>query len=231
MASLSKFEELAGMAFENALRLHVDSIRAFEEESFATAYQLSITASEEIGKALLLEEYVWQVSIHQWNEKDEFAQKYLQSIFSSHKAKQRKFAYFANDFLRRNSFKNASSLINPLTKGIGETEKQNSTFVGLTRLKNGKVNLNGKIVTPRLFAQPDKAEKQITLNSDFLVVYISGFIRGIYGTDSYSIAQHMSQDNLDILEALWLKHGLLAKHILALHQKHSVLKNPLADWE
>ena len=231
MASTEKFDRLSGYAFENALRLHVDSIRAYENESYATAYQLSIIASEELGKAIMLQEYVWQYTANEWRDKDPITTQWLKSIFTAHAVKHQWFAGSANDFLNeRPFFKKASPIINAMLSGVAEEEKQKSTYVGLTKTGK-KVNLNGKIIIPRLFAQPIKSETQITLNNDYLVVYISGFIRGIYSTDSYAMAQEMTKDNLDLLLGIWDKRGRAAKKLLKEHEKHSVLKNPLADWE
>lgn len=229
MASTNKFEEMAGLAFENALRLHIDSARSYHAESFATAYQLSITASEELGKALLLQEYVFQTYFNGWNDVD--MKDFLINIFSNHRTKQRVFAHHANDFLKRHHLKNASALINPLIKGVGELDKQNSTYVGLTRTKTGKVDLNGRIIHPRLFAQPHKAKRQITLNSDFLQVYTEGFLRAVYGVDVYSIAALMDEDMLEILRECWAFQSRTAKLILQDLSKHKKVKNPLSDWE
>ena len=213
MASRYKFEELAGLALENGLRLHVDSTQSYHGNSFATAYQLALTASEEIGKALLLEEYFFQSIVNGWNEVT--MRSYLVDIFSNHRIKQKAFATHANTFLRRHKLRNASALITPLMKGIGEHDKQNSTYVGLTRL----------------FAQPPKARGQITLNSDFLIVYIDGFLRGLYATDSYSMACLMDKHTLEILEDSWITRGKLASQILNEHNKHNRVANPLSDWE
>lgn len=231
MASIEKFDRLSGYAFDNALRLHIDSIRAYENESYATAYQLSIIASEELGKAIMLQEYVWQHMANGWRDKDLMTMQWLKSIFTVHTVKHRWFAGSANDFLNeRPFFKKTSPIINSMLSGVAEEEKQKSTYVGLTKTGK-KVNLNGKIIVPRLFAQPNKAETQITLNNDYLVVYISGFIRGMYNTDSYAMAQEMTQEYLDLLLEIWDKRGRVAQKLLKEHEKHSVLKNPLADWE
>ncbi len=229
MASLSKFEELAGHAFENGLRLHQDSIDAYNRHSFATAYQLAITASEELGKAFLIEEYIWNVWVNNWDEVS--MRKFLLDIFRIHQAKQMFFARHANEFLARHGLRSASPLIKSFYDGKGESDKQNSTFVGLTRTKTGKIDLNGRIVLPRVFAQPHKAEKQITLNNDFLLVYIDGFLRGIYSVDLYSIAINMSDDYYSLLNETWDKRSNLAKRILTSHTKVNRVKNPLSDWE
>lgn len=231
MAAIEKFDRLAGYAFENALRFHIDSIEAYENNSFATAYQLSIIASEELGKAIMLQEYVWQHFANGWRDTEPMTKKWLESIFTAHTIKQGWFARFANDFLNDHPYlKKASPIIRSLFDGITEEEKQKSTYVGLT--KNGrKVNLNGKIIVPRLFAQPVRSERQITLNNDFLVVYISGFLRGTYSTDSYAMAQEMTKEYLELLLESWTKRGPVAKKLLKEHEANPFLDNPLSDWE
>lgn len=231
MASIEKFDALAGYAFENALRYHFDSIMAYERHSFATAYQLSLLASEELGKAIMLEEYVWQYYANGWRDTDPGTKKWLESIFTTHKVKHGWFARSANDFLNTHpTLKQATPIIRSLFSGLAEEEKQKSAYVGLTK-KGKKVDLNGKIIVPRLFAQPKKSEKQITLNNDFLAVYTSGFLRGIYGVDSYAIAQEMTQDYLEQFTQVWPRHGRVAKKLLQEHETIPFEKNPLSNWE
>lgn len=231
MATLEKFDRLSGYAFENALRYHLDSISCYERQSFATAYQLSIIASEELGKAIMLQEYVWQHEANGWNEGDPQTKKWLESIFTAHTVKHGWFARFANDFLNNHpGLKKTSPIIRSLFDGIAEENKQKSTYVGLTK-KGKKVDLKGKIIVPRLFAKPIKSENQITLNNDFLVVYISGFLRGIYSTDSYSMAQELTLDCLVLLLNSWKSRGRVASKLLKDHETIAFSKNPLADWE
>lgn len=230
MASVSKFDELAGYALENGIRLHIDSIEAYNRQSYATAYQLSIIASEEIGKAFMIEDYVFNSWANGWSDKDPLTKKYLTDIFSSHASKQRMFAYHVNSFLQRHPLmRNSSSLIKPLYIGKGEEDKQKSTFVGLTK-KGKKVDINGKMVIPRLFAQPEKSKKQITLNSDFLKVYVDGFLRGAYSTDSYGMASQMDKDTFDILKDNWDYQGSLATKVLKQLSANKYLKDPLYEW-
>lgn len=103
------------------------------------------------------------------------------------------------------------------------------TFVGLTK-KGKKVDINGKMVIPRLFAQPEKSRKQITLNSDFLRVYINGFLRGAYSTDSYGMASQMDKDTFDILKDNWDYQGSLATKVLKQLGVNKYLKDPLYEW-
>lgn len=231
MANVEKFNQLAGYAFENGIRFHLDSIYAYKNGSYATAYHLALLASEEIGKALMLEEYYFQHYFNGWSEEDPHIKKFLESIFSVHKAKQRWFGRMANDFLNDHThLKPASKLIRSMMEGVAEDAKQNSTYVGLTK-KGKRVDLNGKMIIPRFFAQPEKAKKQITLNNDFLSVYTSGFLRGVYGTDSYYIATNLEKDYLDLYLNEWDFKGRLATRILKDHEKVPLVKNPLSDWD
>ena len=231
MANIEKFNQLAGYAFENGIRFHLDSIHAYKNGSYATAYHLALLASEEVGKALMLEEYYFQHYFNGWNEGNPYIKKFLESIFSMHKAKQRWFGRLANDFLNDHApLKPASKLIRSMMEGVAEDAKQNSTYVGLTK-KSKRVDLNGKMIIPRLFAQPEKAKKQITLNNDFLSVYTSGFLRGVYGTDSYYIATNLEKDYLDLYLSEWDFKGRLAARILKDHEKVPFVENPLSDWD
>lgn len=231
MPSIEKFDRLAGYAFENALRYHYDSISLYNIQAYASAYQLSILASEELGKAIMLNEFVWQYFANDWNFSDPHVTKWLKSIFTTHVVKQGWFARFANDFLSKNPhLKKASPLIDSLFNGITEEDKQRSTYVGLSK-RSKKVNLDGRISVPLVFAKPEKSEKQITLNNDFLIVYISGFLRGVYGIDSYNIALQMSADTLESLKTTWTTVGSRASQLLSEHDAIPVVDNPLDDWE
>lgn len=122
-----------------------------------------------------------------------------------------------------------SPLIKSLYTGGGEGDKQKSTFVGLTK-KGKKVDINGRMVIPRLFAQPEKSKKQITLNSDFLKVYIDGFLRGVYSTDSYGMACQMDKDTFDVLAHSWEHQGTHATRVLKELSVNELLKDPLYEW-
>ena len=231
MSSIDKYYKLAGDAFQNVLRLHFDSIQMYELGSYPTAYQLSLLASEELGKALLLHEYCWQYYANGWRENDEYDRPYLVSIFSNHLHKQKYFAYMANDFLNNNPYlKKQSALLYSLGKGLGEDAKQRATFVGL--LKSGrKVNLNARTTTPLVFATEAKARKQISLNNDFILVYSEGFLKGVFGVDVYQIAVQMDKELVEMLQTLWTDMGRDARRVLDQLADKPYVANPLEDWE
>ena len=222
---------MAGDALDNALRLHFDSIILYEAGSHASAYQLSLLCSEELGKALLLQEYCWQYYANNWREDKELTESYLKNIFSNHLRKQKYFAYMANDFINKNPLlTKKSSIIYSLANGLGEAEKQRSTYVGLIK-KGKKIDLKAKTTIPRTFAKPMKAMKQITLNNDFIAVYTSGFIRAVFGVDVYSMAVQMDKVLLERLTNSWKFTGKEAAKILKELNELEILANPLGDWE
>jgi AbiV family abortive infection protein len=228
MTSWQKVSEMAGFAFENGLRLHLDAIASYKRQSFATALQLSILSTEELGKALMLEEYVFRVAVEQtWP--DDFREKFLREALSTHTTKHRWFGKSVNDFLQRHLIKNASSIVTAIFKGSSELQKQNSTFVGLTRNKNGKQNLKGRIVVPRIYARPANARRHITLVNDYLLVYAEGYSRNVYATDTPDVGNYLNQSVVKILEEEWPEKSNNASHIIASLRKSSIKKN-IHSW-
>lgn len=231
MASYDKYYKLAGQAFENALRLHFDAIRMYELGSYATSYQLALLASEELGKALMLNEYCWQYYANNWKDHKGLTEKYLTSIFTNHVDKQRYFAYMANDFINRNPyFGKKSSILKALETGLGEDAKQNTTYVGLLK-KGRRLDLKAKTTNPLKFGTESRAERQISLNSDFLRVYTDGFLKGVFSIDVYDIANSMDKELLESLEIAWPKLSRDAKAVLKRFKDVEYLSNPLENWE
>ena len=89
--NLNKISKLVVLTLENAVRLHFDSILLFENESYPSAYFLSILALEELGKVTLLENFIYHSETSQAYSKREDQQEYLDSIFK-HQLKQKVFA-------------------------------------------------------------------------------------------------------------------------------------------
>ena len=59
-----KLNDLQYAYFKNGLRLHFDSVLLAKACSFASAYAISVIASEEFGKAFGLAEIVFQASFN-----------------------------------------------------------------------------------------------------------------------------------------------------------------------
>jgi AbiV family abortive infection protein len=125
--SLNKLDKMAGLSFENGLRLHFDSILLFENKSYPSAYFLSVLAIEEIGKAFLIEDFLW-LSLCDGRMEKEWEEKLLERIYF-HTAKQSSFAQNFDSPIATNRF------FKSLYKGELEILKQNSVYVGLVRNK------------------------------------------------------------------------------------------------
>ncbi len=96
--SFRKLDELGFQCFQNALRLHSDSILLFNKKSFASAFALSVIASEELGKGFAIEEIVFQARLGEGlGEQDT---KLLRALLSDHKLKQGWFVSSVSDGLR-----------------------------------------------------------------------------------------------------------------------------------
>ncbi|WP_199913380.1 AbiV family abortive infection protein [Flagellimonas amoyensis] len=54
----AKFEKFSTEALKNSLRLHFDSILLYKNDSFASAFHLSVLALEEIAKSDWIDHYV-----------------------------------------------------------------------------------------------------------------------------------------------------------------------------
>lgn len=191
--SLYKVDKMAGLSFENGLRLHFDSILLFKNKSYPSAYFLSVLAIEEIGKAFLIEDFLWH-SLCDGRMEKQWEEKSLELMYS-HTAKQSSFAYsFESPIATRRFFKS-------LYKGELEILKQNSVYVGLARDKR-KVNLKSRINNPLKIDQM-KAQKQITNVNDCLLEFTLGVMEQVRAVDSPSVETLLNKRLLSKLKGKW----------------------------
>ena len=191
--SLYKVDKMAGLSFENGLRLHFDSILLFKNKSYPSAYFLSVLAIEEIGKAFLIEDFLWH-SLCDGRMEKQWEEKSLELMYS-HTAKQSSFAYsFESPIATRRFFKS-------LYKGELEILKQNSVYVGLARDKR-KVNLKSRINNP-LKIDRMKAQKQITNVNDCLLEFTLAVMKQVSSVDSYCVENLLNKRLLSRLKGKW----------------------------
>lgn len=191
LININKIEKMASLAFTNCIRLHKDSILLYENGSYPSAYFLSVISLEEFGKVLWLSDALFHT---RGDEMDRASQeKWIESIFSH----QRKQGIFAHEFMLE--------LPKPFLKFIREnrieTEKQNSIYVGLAK-KGRKIDFEGKLTTPFRFDEK-KAQKQITLLNDALLIRILGIIKGVFGIDSEEVEELMTRELFMDLKSSW----------------------------
>jgi len=190
--NLNKVDKMAGLSFENGLRLHFDSILLFKNQSYPSAYFLSVIAIEEIGKAFLLEDLLWH-SLCDGRMEQEWELRILEPVFS-HRFKQSSFARVFDPIAKSGFFRS-------LYNGELETLKQNSVYVGLARDKR-KINLKGRINNPLKIGQV-KAQKQITNVNDCVVEFTLGVMKQVYIVDSHCVEVLLNKRLLSQLKGQW----------------------------
>jgi AbiV family abortive infection protein len=198
--SLNKVDKMAGLSFENGLRLHFDSILLFENKSYPSAYFLSVLAIEEIAKAFLITDFLWHSRVDGRMEK-EWEEKFLEHIYF-HTAKQ---GSFARTFFPIST----NRFFESLYKGELEILKQNSVYVGLARNKK-KINLKSRINNPLKIDQ-SKAQKQITNVNDCLLEFTLGVMKQVYSVDSSCIENLLNKHLLSELKGKWSLVGSKTK--------------------
>lgn len=201
MLNLKKFERMCVLAFENAIRLHNDSILLYNNQSYPSSYALSVISLEELGKFSFIQDFVWHNRVDsRYDPKDE--EKIIKLIFS-HRHKQMAFCQFIDyPMVTRKG-------IEKVYNGLSEINKQNSLYVGLPR-KSGKINLKGKITNPIKITE-SKAKEQITVVNDFFVCLTAGVINEYYGLDIIEVEELLTQELLNSFKNNWSHMSYSAK--------------------
>lgn len=190
--NLYKIEKITGLSFQNSIRLHFDSITLFENESYPSAFFLSVLSLEEFGKVFLLADFLYHSRVDGRMEK-EWEEKYIQRIFS-HRDKQNSFTYHSQ-------FNLPKSFINKVYNGNIEIKKQNSVYVGLKKIKR-KIDLKSKITNP-FKIDKEKAKNQITIVNDCFLEIILGKIKGQYIIDSDVVENLMDNSLYSSIRSKW----------------------------
>jgi AbiV family abortive infection protein len=192
MISLDKLDRMAGLVFQNCIRLHFDSITLFESGSFPSAFFLSILSLEEYGKIFWIEDLLWH-SLVEGRWESEWEQKWLQSTLD-HGIKQRTFRH-------HHQFSLPKWFVNAVETGKLEVEKQNSVYVGFPK-KERKMDLNGRIINPRRI-NCERAKRQITIVNDSLLENVLGMLKDVGSFESESINALISRELYNELAARW----------------------------
>lgn len=242
MITKFKIEKLATYSFLNGLRLHEDSIFLFKKRSLPSAFQLSILAQEEIGKAFVFNDLI----IDEFDKGDynlktrkiDIVEKGLSTIgvqiiewvLSSHQMKQGSFSREAEDFTRARFYKNGKiirpKIVEEIYSGKLDIKKQNTTFVGLKRLDNKKFDLDGKIINPQKMTLQKVKEifKHITRVNDFIIEFIEKCRRDIASVDSDLFDDCLTLKIVKRLEKKWPYKNKLASPFL-----EKIRENPIGS--
>ena len=190
--NINKIDKMAGITFQNTLRLHFDSIILFSNKSYSSAFFLSVLALEELGKYYNLDHFIFHSRVDGRMGED-MDRKILEGIFN-HKYKQMW-------FVSTNMFDLAKEFQDKVNLGKLEIEKQNSIYVGLPKI-NRKIDLKGKIINP-LSVSINKAKKQITILNDDLLEQCLIVVKEVGCLDSYYAEDFISQKLIDKIESSW----------------------------
>ncbi|RPD91191.1 AbiV family abortive infection protein [Aureibaculum marinum] len=155
-----KFKKLATESIINALRLHFDSILLFKNDSFPTAFHISVLAMEEIAKSNWIEHYYDASVTNQGFPDTDFEQKWLKLLYN-HKRKQ-------YSFLAREFFNYSPKFVEFIKSGELEIKKQNSIYVGLKRTSK-QIETKGRISLPTSSVKRKDAKQLISLNNTVLI--------------------------------------------------------------
>jgi AbiV family abortive infection protein len=161
--STRKLNALQYACLQNALRLHFDSVFLAKGRSFASAFAISVIASEEFGKAFALAEIDLQARLNK-GQFDAEDTKLVRALLSDHKLKQGWFVRTLFDFFgQRGVFKRYQSIQNA---------KNNAIYAGVRRG-------NHQIVRPFLISA-SKAKQQIRTVNNALIDAVEGTLNGAH---------------------------------------------------
>lgn len=159
--SLYKLCRMGRESIKNALRLHFDAILLFRNESYPSAFQLSVLSLEEFAKAKWIEDYVWTSETNDGYPDEDFEQSWLKSLFS-HPEKQ-----WA--FLAREVFDHSPAFAEFVQKRGLEEKKQQSVYVGLSRSRK-RVDTNSRVSTPQRIKKKDAEQIISLINATFVEI-------------------------------------------------------------
>ena len=154
-----KFKRLASESLHNALRLHGDAILLYMNQSYPSAFQLSVLALEELAKAKWIAHYYYSSVTNEGFPDQEFEQGWL-SLLYSHTEKQ--FSLIARDL-----FHYSPKLVRLIQTKQLDLKKQRATYVGLSRTGK-KIDVAGRISTPRSIKDTEARQLISLVNSEFI---------------------------------------------------------------
>jgi AbiV family abortive infection protein len=161
--STRKLNALQYVCLQNALRLHFDSVLLAKGRSFASAFAISVIASEEFGKAFALAEIDFQSRLNK-GQFDAGDAKLVRALLSDHKLKQGWFVSTLFDFFtQKGVFRRYQTIQNA---------KNNAIYAGV---RKG----NHQIVRPFLISA-SKAKQQIRTVNNALIDAVEGTLNGVY---------------------------------------------------
>lgn len=164
--NLNKIDKLIYLSYLNSIHLHKTSLELFNNENYGLAYYLSVISLEEMGKAFMLSDFLWNSRVNGrynlYQDKEitkelktsDYEEYSLREIFSKHRSKQNAFIQNGHSdfytFLGNQRSKKKvkiSRIVQDVLSGKLEEKKLNSIYVGLPKMK-GRIYKQGKTINP-----------------------------------------------------------------------------------
>lgn len=162
--STQKLNALQYACLQNALRLHFDSVLLAKGRSFASAFAISVIASEELGKACGIAEIIFQAGFDKRQLHAEDTKSVVRALLSNHKLKQ---GWFVSSFFGVFGPKDVLRRYQTI-----QSAKNDAIYAGV---RNG----NYQIVRPFLISS-SKAKQQIRTVNNALIDSVEGTLNGTY---------------------------------------------------
>jgi AbiV family abortive infection protein len=225
MLNQRKLENIAYLAFKNALRLHRDAITLYEARSYPSAFYLSVLAQEEIGKMHIVNDFIFYNFTTGEPRKnivgiEKFEEEWLGLLYK-HTRKQ--YAFIRNNPMQGQLlFRKGKPIIRKTAQeasdGTFEIKKQEAVYVGLKRIR-GKIDAKGKIRHP--FQMTKKtAQEQITKINDYFLVMGIGIKYNQYSLDGSNMENELKSKRFVTAIFLHWNH----RSISAIRQIRSIQK-------
>ncbi|PSU98020.1 AbiV family abortive infection protein [Photobacterium leiognathi subsp. mandapamensis] len=154
-----KLNKLATESLRNVLRLHFDSVLLYKNESYPSAFQLSVLAIEELSKANWIDHYIFSSEMNNGYPNADLEHDWLKLLYL-HPKKQWNFVARDPQFF-------SPKFIELIKTRKLEEKKQNSIYVGLKRVK-GKIDIESRVSTPWRIKRDDAKQVISIVNAELL---------------------------------------------------------------
>jgi AbiV family abortive infection protein len=163
--NLRRLQQIAGLALQNGIRLHFDSITLYKAKAFPSAFFISVIAMEEMGKAFWADHFVFSSKAN-GRTNTEFEAEWINALFGDHKMKQISFLNQVFSKVDKKFYRFVDS------KQL-DIMKQNAIYIGLTKPPKDQPRTKGKTINP-LNLKREEAKAQIQMLQFFLLEEIEG---------------------------------------------------------
>jgi len=211
--NLNKIDKLVHLSYLNSIHLHKTSLELFSKGNYGLAYYLSVISLEEMGKAFMLSDFLWNSRVNgrynSYEDKEitkelkttDYEEYSLREIFSKHRSKENAFIQNGHSdfytFLGNQRSKNKvkiSKIVQDVVSGKLEQKKLNSIYVGLPKIK-GRIYKQGKTINPLSWPMNETLILIKRVHNEILSTSLRMYIEESY-LDSYFLEEFLSKDFL-----------------------------------